>query len=546
MAFDGIFLHQVVGQLQSLAGLRINKVYQISDTEVLFNLHGRSTVQLMISCHSRYNRINITARQYPTRPDPSMFIMLLRKYLEGGTITSIVQAGLDRYLSISVATRNELGDRITIELYVELMGKYANLILVSQGRIIDALKRIPPFENTRRTIQPGAAFVVTDGQPDKIDPFTARSADLSQDLTAQFIGFSPLLANEITFRMKNGQSFAGIMAAIAQSDKVYISTVKDEDFFHCLPLTQFDAVPVEMDINEGLDHLYFVKEQRDRIRQQTGDLFKFTRKESKKLQNKLDKLQDSLNQANDCDKWRQYGDVLYANPGAATKGVSHILLTDYQQQTVDVPTDPKLDYRANAQKCYQRYRKGINGRKFIGEQIELASDELHYFQQLEDQLALADFNDAVEIRQELEANGYLHARQQRQRKKKATEPHFLTLDFQGLKVYVGKNNLQNEYLTFHKAGRNDTWFHVKDVHGSHVIMTTPSPDEAQIRFGAMLAAYWSRARQSSSIPVDYTLVRNLKKIPGSKAGKVIMKEYRTIYIDIDLNLLSQYLTIDVQ
>jgi len=539
MAFDGIFLHQVVRQLQPVVGMRINKVYQISDTEVLFSLHGRGPAQLMISCHSRYNRINITARQYPTRPDPSMFIMLLRKYLEGGTIAAITQAGLDRYLTIDVATRNELGDRIALQLYVELMGKYANLILVQDGRIVDALKRIPPFENTRRTIQPGAVFTVTDGQPDKLDPFTVDDVSGIADLTARFIGFSPLLTNEISFRMAAGQRFPDIMAFIASSDKVYVSTVKDEDYFHCLPLTQFGVEPVCMDINPGLDHIYFVKEERERIRQQTGDLFKFTRKESKKLQSKLDKLNESLAEANDCAKWRTYGDTLYANPGAATKGLSRIQLAGYDGQPVDIPLDPKLDYRANAQKCYQYYRKGINGQRFISEQIAKASDELHYFQQIEDQLSMADFKDATEIRHELEGNGYLRAKPIRGRRSRPTEPNFITIPYRDLKIFVGKNNIQNEYVTFHKANRTDTWFHVKDIHGSHVVITTDHPDEDEIRFCAMLAAYWSKARQSSSIPVDYTLVRNLKKIPGSKVGKVIMKEYRTIYIDIDKDKIER-------
>ncbi|MBR6956848.1 MAG: NFACT family protein, partial [Erysipelotrichaceae bacterium] len=162
MAFDGMFLRQIVRQLQPLVMSRVNKIYLISDTEVLFNLKGQERYQLMVSCHSSYNRIHLTDRQYPTRTTPSNFIMVMRKYVEGGTILSIEQAGLDRYLIITVGNRNEIGDRIKLELYVELMGKYANLILVHDGRILEALKHIPPFENTRRTIQPGAAFKPTD------------------------------------------------------------------------------------------------------------------------------------------------------------------------------------------------------------------------------------------------------------------------------------------------------------------------------------------------------------------------------------------------
>ena len=171
MAFDGIFLHQVTKQLQKAVGLRIVKIHQISDTEVLFSLKGYSSYQLMVSAHSLYNRIHFTSKKYPTRNSPNNFIILLRKYLESGVITSIKQAGLDRYLIFDVDNRNEIGDKIHLKLYVELMGKYANIILVHNDRIIDALKHIPPFENTIRTIQPGAKFTETPPQLNKINPF---------------------------------------------------------------------------------------------------------------------------------------------------------------------------------------------------------------------------------------------------------------------------------------------------------------------------------------------------------------------------------------
>ena len=218
MAFDGIFLKQIVRQLQVLDGSHINKIYQISDTEILFSLYAQKKYQLMVSCHSSYNRIHITERDYPTRNTPSNFIMLMRKYLEGGTITSIEQAGLDRYLVINVLNRNEIGDRINLEVYVELMGKYANLILVYQNKIIDALKRIPPFENTRRTIHPGARFKVTESQPDKIDPFSIDSVSDSDNLFEKLIGFSPLLSDEVRYRLTHGQTYKQILDEIDTSD----------------------------------------------------------------------------------------------------------------------------------------------------------------------------------------------------------------------------------------------------------------------------------------------------------------------------------------
>ena len=538
MAFDGIFLRQIVKQLQTVSGSHVNKIYQISDTEILFILYQQKKFQLMVSCHSSYNRIHLTEREYPTRNNPSNFIMLMRKYLEGGTITSIEQAGLDRYLIMKVANRNEIGDRITTDIYVELMGKYANLILVQDGRIIDALKRIPPFENTKRTIHPGARFKVTESQPDKIDPFSIDHVSDSDNLFEKLIGFSPLLSDEVRYRLNNGQSYTDILKKIDESDKVYVSA---NDSFHCIPLTHLKQPYVSYPICEGLDEIYFAREERERIRQQTGDLFKFTRREIKKCETKIQRLNTSLEEALNCDIWRRYGEALYGNMDKVTKGMTKVTLTGYDGEELTIPLDPRLDVKGNARKCFQKYRKGSTGQKYIEEQLLQAEENLSYFNLLDQQLQQADFLTAREIRQELERNGYLKRKKTRAPKKKQEEPKFLKIKFNEKMIYVGKNNIQNDYITFKKAGRVDTWFHVKDLHGAHVVITTSHPTEEEIRLCAQLAAYYSRARESSSIPVNYTLIKHIKKIPGSKIGLVSMSEYNTIYIDIDEEYLKQFL-----
>ncbi len=539
MAFDGIFLRQIVKQLQVLENSHINKIYQISDTEILFNLYAQKKYQLMVSCHSSYNRIHLTERNYPTRNNPSNFIMIMRKYLEGGTITSIKQAGLDRYLTISVANRNEIGDRITLDIYVELMGKYANLILVSDNKIIDALKRIPPFENTKRTIHPGARFKVTESQSGKIDPFTIDEVNDSDNLFEKLVGFSPLLSDEVRYRLNNGQSYKEILHEIDSSDRVYISS---NDMFHCIPLTHLKKPYVSYPICEGLDEIYFSKEEKERIRQQTGDLFKFTRREIKKIETKIQRLEDSLEEARNCDIWRQYGDALYANMDKVVKGMTTVTLTDYSGNELTIPLDAKLDVKGNARKCFQKYRKGSTGQKYIVEQLDVARENLSYFNLIQQQLEQADFRTAREIRQELEKNGYIRRKKVRAPKKKQSEPQYLKIPFNEKFIYVGKNNIQNDYITFRKAGRVDTWFHVKDIHGAHVVITTSHPTEEEIRLCAQLAAWYSKARESSSIPVNYTLIKHIKKIPGSKLGLVSMSEYNTIYIDINEEYLRNFVT----
>ncbi|MCR5068004.1 MAG: NFACT family protein [Erysipelotrichaceae bacterium] len=542
MAFDGIMLHQVVKQLQPLVGGRISKIYQISDTEILFLVKAGNIRQLMVSAHSSYNRIHLSSRSYPTRSAPSNFIMLLRKYLEGGYISSLQQAGLDRYLIMEVSSRNELGDRIVLQLYIELMGKYANLILVNDGRIIDALKHIPPFENTIRTIQPGAQFKPTAPQSGKSDPFSLTDVDCQDNLFEKLEGFSPLLSDEIVFRMRNGQSYRQIMDEIQKSDQLYITTVKKGEYFHCIPLTHLSDEYQQYEICEGLDQFYFSKEERERIRNISGDLFKFVRKEIARTENKIDKLSAQRQEAEGCDIYRNYGEVLYANLDKVVKGMTEVRLQDFEGNDITVPLDNKLDGRGNARKHFTRYRKLSTGKKYIDEQLQIARDNLEYFSAISRQLQQADFTCAGEIRQELQNSGYLKAdRRKAPHPKKPPEPAYLSVECDEHTILVGRNNIQNNHVTFKKAGRFDTWFHAKDVSGGHVVINTDKPSEAEIRLCAMLAAYYSQARQSSSIPVDYTLIRELKKIPGSKLGKVTMKQYKTIYIDIDEKLLSQYI-----
>ncbi|MGI6607953.1 MAG: Rqc2 family fibronectin-binding protein [Erysipelotrichaceae bacterium] len=540
MAFDGVFLHQVIRQLQPLVKKRINRIYQISDTEILFIIKGYQPYQLIISAHSSYNRIHLTNRNYPTRLSPGNFIILLRKYAEGGIIKSITQAGLDRYLIIEVDSRDDIGDKITVQIYVELMGKYANVILVKDGRIIDALKHIPPFENTIRTIQPGAPFTVTAPQKNKLNPFETDDVNIEDNLSKILVGFSPLLSQEVSYRLQR-QSYRQIIKEIKESASLHLTVKNNEEYFHCIALTHLSDEHQCFEICEGLDYLYFKKEEKERIRHITGDLFKFTRKEISKLTKKIDNLLNSLQEALDCDRYRHYGDLIFANLDKIKKGMHSVTLHDFEGNLVTIPLDEKLDGKGNGKKHFTKYRKLSTGQKYINEQINIARENLEYFELIQKQLEYADFDTAAEIRQELESNGYLKTKIKNQRSKKPNEPNYTKLQYQNKTILIGKNNIQNEFITFKKSDRFDCWFHVKDGSGAHVIINTSEPDEDEIRFCAMLAAWFSKNRYSSSIPVNYTLVRNLKKIPNSKIGKLILKEYKTIYIDIDEEKINAHL-----
>lgn len=536
MALDGILLHKIIPALQPSLPMRIQKIWQISNTEILFQIHGSlGKQQMLISCHSVYNRLLLTERDYPTPSEPGNFVMVLRKYLEGAVIESITQAGLDRWCTFIIRRHNDLGDLEFLKLYVELMGKYANVILVADnGKIIDALKRIPPFENSRRTIQPGAAFTDTPSQ-NKKDPFTEPVYDPEVSLTKQFAGFSPFLAEEVEYRIAHGESFTGIMQEIEQSHSLYICEENDS-YFHCIPLKGKGSCR-EYSLFEGFDALYFHKEEKDRIKQISGDIYHFVRKELKHQTQKLPRLLKEFDDAKDCDRWKTYGELLYAYQITDTKGQKEITLTSYDDdQPVCIPLDPRLDGKGNAAKCYQKYGKLKKGQVYLTEQINICQNEISYFTGLLEQLDQADFETASEIRNELIAQGYLKEKsrkpKKKAKKKKQEELHITDLVLKdGIALSFGRNNLQNEALTWHKANKNDTWLHAKDYHGAHVVIHTSSPSEEDLRIAAEIAAYFSAGRHSSSVPVNYCPLRNLKKIPGAKPGLVQLGSYQTIYID---------------
>lgn len=539
MALDGLLLYKIQNEIKKILPAKINKIYMISNTEIFFQLRSQGKKQnLLISCHSIYNRINITEKDYPTPEEPNNFVMFLRKHLDGATIFQIEQTDYDRYLTFSIATRNEIGDKVILYLSVELMGKYANVILYNEeNKIMDVLKRIPPFENNRRILQPGATFKLPDAQNNKLDPFTCPALNIDMDLSRQLQGFSPLLGKEVKYRLEKGQTFQEIMQEIQESNFLYITSLQEENQFHCIPLTHLQKSYKCYPIMEGLDVLYYHKEEKDRIKQLTGDLFKLVRRELKHHRQKLPRLNASLEEALDCDKWREYGDYLQPYSYQVKKGQTEITFERYDGEgTITIPLDPKLDGLGNAKKYFQKYNKGKKGQIHILEQIELCEKEIEYFEGIEQQLEMASVLDAKEIREELAKLGYCKSYVSKIRKKKKKEniPNITSIHLKnGITLTFGKNNIQNEYLTFKYASKNDTWFHAKDYHGAHVVINTSDPDEETLRLAANFAAYFSKGQFSSSVPVNYCLVKQLKRVPGTKPGFVSLTNYKTIYIDPD-------------
>lgn len=531
MALDGLLLHKLEVQLSKLLPLKINKCSQISEHEFLFHLRNNSkNYKLMISTHSQYNRINLTTQDYKSPLNASNFIMVLRKYIDGGYIVKISQVGLDRLLDLEITAYDDLTDRHTYHLYVELMGKYANLVLVENNKIIDAQKRIPPFENNIRSIFPGLEFTLPTAF-DKKDPFLFQDIGEDENLTKQFHGFSPLLSREFIYRIHHHETFADIMKELDESNSLYY--YEQENQFHCIELKHLHSTFSCYPLMKGFDVIYYHAQEKERIREQSGDLYKLVKKELNRNSVKMKKLKQTLEEANDCEKYKIYGDLLYSYCYLYPNKLESVDLEDFESgEKIHIPLDIRFDMKNNAKKYYQKYKKSKTAQNEVAKQIELCQKEIEYFSLLQVQLDYAGFEDAKEIRSELEKNGYLKPNKNTKKVKQKTAPHYLTLKIDDNMIYVGKNNLQNDYLTFHFAKKEDLWFHVLDYHGAHVILHG-EVNEMTIRTCAMLASYYSQQKNSSSVPVAYTQIRNLKKAKGKAVGQALMTSYKAIYIDPD-------------
>ncbi len=528
MALDGIVLSKIKDDLVAHLPMRINRITQISANEVLFNvLANFKRTNLLISCHSVYNRLHFTKREYQAISEPNGFIMLLRKHLLNGIIETIEQFEYDRYLKFHIRTLDDLYDTRYFDLYIELMGKYANIILVDEnGLILDALKRIPPFENNQRTIWPGAKFSKVPGIK-KSDPFLIDTINEEDCLYKTLEGFSPTLEKEVRYRLFD-ESFKEIMEEIKASKHLFISG----NDYHIIPLKHLKKEVQEFELSAGFDYLFYDLEEKERIKSISANIFKFIKRELKHYKTKLNKLLTTLSEADNCDELRLKGDLLYMYERLDQKGLSKIKLKDYEDQDLEISLDAKLNIKENANRYYHLYQKKKRSKLYLSEQIKLCENEIEYFKSVDEQLSLANYEDALLIKEELEKYGYLK-KTKAKKKAKTNKWNLYQITYKGHKITFGKNNLQNETLTFKYARSNYLWFHAKDFHGAHLCVDANEVDEDTMRFCAKVAAYYSKGRYSSSVGVNYCLVKDVHKIKGAKGSLVALKNYKTIYIDPD-------------
>lgn len=547
MAYDGIMMSRVVENLQSqLERGRINKIYQISQYELLFHMRSQSSnMKLLMSIHPMYARLQLTSLSFPTPPSPNAFTMLLRKHLEGAYLESVKQIQLDRIVDMTFIGTNELKDTVKYHIYIEIMGKHSNVVITHENnKIIDCLKRISPSMNSQRFLQPGAIYQFPPIL-DKKDPFTSNF-EITDNLTRIYQGFSPELSREVLYRIDLGESFEEIMKMLKDSNTLFIHKLMDKEYFHIIPLLHLQCPYQDYSLFDGLDKHYDLIDQKDRIKQQTSDLAKYIHNEYQKNVSKLHKLEKTLFDSQNSDDYRIKGDLLFANLQLIQRGQKEITVDNYYDDTkITIELDERYDGKTNANRYYAKYQKAKNSLHHLNEQIHLTKEEINYFDSLMTLMENASYYDALEIKEELENLGYLKKKKTKQVYRKKNKLHietYLTKD--NITIYVGKNNLQNDYLTFKMASRNDMWFHVKDMPGSHVVVHSEELNEYTIRLASKIAAYFSKGKHSSSVPVNYTQIKTLKKPQGAKPGQVILNHYSTIYIDPDDSFLNEINKID--
>ncbi|MFP5181905.1 NFACT RNA binding domain-containing protein [Bacillus altitudinis] len=560
MSFDGIFTYGMTNELQeTLTGGRISKIHQPYKHELIFHIRSKGkNHKLLLSAHPSYARVQLTEHHDDNPSEPPMFCMLLRKHLEGGFIERFEQIGLDRVIVLHVRSRNEIGDEQTRKLYIEIMGRHSNLILVEDEteQIIDGLKHLSPSVNSYRTVLPGHEYLLPPAQQ-KLNPFDVTKEDILKHLRFQegkianqivdtFSGVSPLFAKEAVHRtgLANQETIPSTLLEMFQLIQAHSFTPqltrKDgKEYFYLLELQHVDGDMKTFDsLSELLDRFYFGKAERDRVKQQAADLERFVVNEKKKNENKLKKLTRTLEESQNAHKYQLYGELLTANIYAIKKGDKEATVINYydeEGEEITIPLKTNKTPSENAQAYFTKYQKAKNAVEAVNEQIERTHEEIVYFDELIQQLSSASPKDLEEIREELVEGKYLRPKQKRNAKKK--KPSAIQLETyessQGVPILVGKNNKQNEYLTTKAAARDDIWLHTKDIPGSHVVIRHKAPDEQTLLEAAQIAAYFSKAKESSSVPVDYTKIRHVKKPNGAKPGFVTYDQQQTLFVTPD-------------
>ena len=579
MPLDGLTLHFLKNELSSaVLCSRVDKIYQPSSDELVFLLRTREgSMRLLVSASANCPRLHLTKYAPENPAQPPMLCMLLRKNLSGAVITDIRQQGLDRIVFIDFAGTNEIGDKTSFTLAVEIMAKHSNIILVNEnGLVTDSVKRIDMTQSSVRQILPGTIYQLPPSQ-NKLNILQTGAEAVCQSvlslggkrlsgaLLETVEGMSPLIAREIALSVSpdDGQveyltETAGqkllskletLKNSLVENNASPFILKKDEGKlfdFSFTDITQygFSVESVKMSgFSEMLDEFYYEKDLRERTRQRSSSLLKLLGNSVARLSRKIETQKAELKECENKDEIRKYGELLLANQYSLTKGAPFYDVLDYYTgENIRIKADPALSPGANAQKYFKEYRKLKTAEQLLGGLIENGEQELAYLESVIDSVERAEgFTELSEIRAELYDSGYLRRAKQEKGKRPKPMPPLEYISDDGYRILVGRNNVQNDALTFRTARKDDSWFHASKMPGSHVVVCGEGEiiPETTVRQAAALAAWHSSGRYSSRVPVDYTEVRELKKPAGAKPGKVIYHTYNTMWAVPDRTLCER-------
>ena len=541
MSFDGFFLHHMVEELRrELVNGRIQKINQPFEQELVLQIRSnRQSHRLLLSAHPVFGRIQLTQTTFENPAQPSTFIMVLRKYLQGALIESIEQVENDRIVEMIVSNKNEIGDHIQATLIIEIMGKHSNILLVdkSSHKILEVIKHVGFSQNSYRTLLPGSTYIAPPST-ESLNPFTIKDEKLFEILQTQ----ETTAKNLQSLFQGLGRDTANELENILVSDK--LSTFRN--FFNQetqprLTETSFSPVPFANQVGEPftslsdlLDTYYKDKAERDRVKQQASELIRRVENELQKNRHKLKKQEKELLATDNAEEFRQKGELLTTFLHQVPNDQDQVILDNYYtNQPITIALDKALTPNQNAQRYFKRYQKLKEAVKYLTDLIEETKATIIYLESVETVLNQAGLEEIAEIREELIQTGFIRRRQREKIQKRKKPEQYLASDGKTI-IYVGRNNLQNEELTFKMARKEELWFHAKDIPGSHVVISgNLDPSDEVKTDAAELAAYFSQGRLSNLVQVDMIEVKKLNKPTGGKPGFVTYTGQKTLRVTPD-------------
>jgi len=571
MALDAICLQAVVEELRpQLLGLRIDKVQQPARDQVILLLRGNR--RLLLNAGANAPRIQLTELPRENPAEPPMFCMLLRKHLVGGRVAAITQPPLERLVRLELDITDDFGQPGRRTLVLEAMGRRSNLILLDgEGRIIDCLRRVDADMSAARQVLPGLFYqppaaagrlpVTEETEEGFREKLSAANPERQLDafLLDSYFGLSPLMARELAFRTAgetDGRLFQLDPAGRGRFWTEFLAfqdAVKENRFspiclcregkpaeFAPFPVLQYGAAMETVtyhSFSELLDAFYAAREQQERTRQRGADLIRTASTARDRLRRKLAQQERDYAETQNREQLRICGDLITANLYQMERGAAKLTCENFYDEAcaqITIPLDPLLTPQQNAAKYYKRYTKAKTAEHHLREQMEIARRDISYLESVLEEIQHAETEqDFIDIRTELKEGGFLRKQGKKEIRRTAKPRQFRTSS--GFRVLVGRNNRQNDRLTMKEADYRDIWLHTQKIHGSHVILCTGGAlvDDDTIVEAAKLAAWYSQARESGNVPVDYTLVKHVKKPAGARPGMVIYQTYQTVNVTPD-------------